>query len=463
MDSTNQRRKPTPWRPPRNPFPVFRPYVSQLEGMRQRHNQEDNKAKSNRTFWLTWHNIETKAAKDFANEEWDTQQYEAELALFKKLWPGEFFPGQCPNQYYVSHLNHIEQKAHAAGIPRAVFNHICDHVARSRFEDPEPDTDIKQYNCEKALWNHFCKLEPIDPVDVAHLSIAGTKEEFPGISPYPNRINRAPVVSNAPGATSLDYYTYSIGLVEHQQLQKEAQAKPVSSDVPGTRQKNALPIKKEKFVTENFTMEDLSTILKAPTQGPVASFSPNPFRNPVVPTQTLTNVPKPNTRGSSTRTAASSSKAPQTPTQAFATGSNASSGKPTLDAPYVSKVLDDQVPLTTDDHASALPPAPHVAVVDSLFGHISKDMNLMVALSKALGCNIYSDRVPGSTNLTWIFVEAWPEWPGCETDVRVLERAHSIVEEWCKLSVEEFWKEVTSTESIDDGDQDGMRKRRRVA
>ncbi|CAG8961969.1 hypothetical protein HYFRA_00013749 [Hymenoscyphus fraxineus] len=446
MDSTTQRRKPTPWRPPRNAFPVFRPYVSQLEGMRQRHNQEDNNAKSNRTFWLTWHNIETKAAKDFANEEWDTQQYEAELALFKRLWPGEFFPGQCPNQYYVSHLKHIEQKAHAAGIPRAVFNHICDHVARSRFEDPEPDTDIKQYNCEKALWNHFW-----------------TKEEFPGISPYPNRTNRDPVVSNAPGATSLDYYTYSIGLAEHQQLQQEAQAKPVSSDVPGSRQNNNVPMKKEKFATENFTMNDLTAILKAPTQAPAANLPPNPFWNAVGHSQTLTNVPKQNTRGSSTTTAASSSKAPHTPIPAFGTGANASSGKPTLDVPYVSKVLDDQVPLTTDDHTSALPPAPHVAVVDSLFGHISKDMNLMVALSKALGCNIYSDRVPGSTNLTWIFVEAWPEWPGCDTDVRVLERAHSIVEAWCKLSVVDFWKEVTSTNAIDGGDQDGMRKRRRVA
>lgn len=53
--------------------------------MRKRHNEEENMAKSNRAFWVAWNSIQMKVSKEFANEEWDTQQYEAEVELFKKF------------------------------------------------------------------------------------------------------------------------------------------------------------------------------------------------------------------------------------------------------------------------------------------------------------------------------------------------------------------------------------------
>lgn len=87
----------------------------------------------------------------------------------------------------------------------------------------------------------------------------------------------------------------------------------------------------------------------------------------------------------------------------------------------------------------------------------------MVALSKALGCKVSSGNIPGSTDLTWVFVEAWPEWEGCEIDPQVLAHGHSFVEKWCKLGVEAFFKEVTSTHDGDEGEQGGTRKKRRLA
>lgn len=89
--SSKQKQGRAPWRPPRTAFPVFRPYFSQLELIRKRHNEDDNMAKSNRTFWVAWNAIQMRVSKEFANEEWDTQQYEAEVELFKKFCRCSFF------------------------------------------------------------------------------------------------------------------------------------------------------------------------------------------------------------------------------------------------------------------------------------------------------------------------------------------------------------------------------------
>lgn len=137
----------------------------------------------------------------------------------------------------------------------------------------------------------------------------------------------------------------------------------------------------------------------------------------------------------------------------------------TIDAPYVSKLSNENAPAALSAEKSAFrpPPKPHIAAIDSLLGYISRNLNLMFALEKALSCKLSSEKVPGSIDLTWIFVEAWPEWEGCETDQQILDRAYSFVEKWCKLDVEEFFKEVVSAHNRYEGDHAGARKRRRLA
>lgn len=155
-------------------------------------------------------------------------------------------------------MKHIEQKAYASGIPRSVFDHICDHIARCRFEDPEPDADIKQYRSESALWSHFW-----------------AKEKFPGIQPYPNRAAQTPVsiISSRPAPSSVDYYNYSIGLAEHQQFQ-QALAEGVSDNMPEI---NTI-VKKE-----NIGLDDMATLYKE-----VHSLPPKPL-------QEVSNIPHPST------------------------------------------------------------------------------------------------------------------------------------------------------------------------
>lgn len=135
----------------------------------------------------------------------------------------------------------------------------------------------------------------------------------------------------------------------------------------------------------------------------------------------------------------------------------------TINAPYVSRLSNENDPSNLAQKlALGSSTKAHIAAVDSLLGYISKDLNLMVALSKALGCKVSSDKVPGSTDLTWIFVEAWPEWEGCDTQLQVLDRAHSFVEKWCHFGVEDFFKEIASTHDGDEGDRAGARKKRRL-